>query len=511
MFYRTGASATGPMPEDALSEALKLAKIPRGQGGNPFARKVNGRFDIRNMTEREATLAAVHDLYNAEFGKYDDPQPVVAKRPEEYLEQPGRISVNILKLYVDTLSVNYDNPPQRVYYRNGERVGADDPVLSALNKQLAGADYDRFMGQLDRWMRLFGNVVVRPFWDADNKQLTFQMYPSYCVRVVENAKNPRIPLATVLIGGAYAMNPDGSTEVTQTAEVWAGDAFQQVEVKAGGKGTTEGTPVSISAAEYNYNFPPLVHCFDSPPFGGSGRYYVHSIGWPLAQQNQRLNEDYFSQYIYAALMQAIGITVVKGAFAGELVFSPGRAIHFPNGEDGSGIQSVAQNASLADFQAAIQFMLDVIRESYGIPASLLNAEVSSSGQAIIQASAPLAELRGHRQPLFNKIETDLLRATIQELRGRAEGFAIGLDPMEWEVALNYPDPRASLSVTDQIAKDKHLMSVGAITAAEIAMRENPGQFDSLEEAKAATETNKPEVMPGEPDNDESLEGTVKES
>lgn len=471
---------------DALTDAIKIAKSPRPQADNPLARRSNARMNIENRNEREATLRAVHDAYDANFGKYDDPQPVMRKAPTQYLEQPGRISVNILKLFIDAISVSYDEPPQRVYYRNGERVEGDDPVVKALNKQHAAADFDRFMGQIDRWLRLFGNTVARPRWDEEAQQLVYLAYPSYCVRVVENALNPRAPRAVALLGYYNGVDDSGLPKIEETAEVWTPDTY--VELKNG----EEVMRADLASPEYRYEFMPLVHCFDSPPFGGQGRYYVPAMGWPLAQQNQRLNEDYISQYAYATLMQAIGIMVVKGQIEGELIISPGRAIHFPNAEDGSMLSSVAQNASLNDFRECINFIIDLLRETYGIPKSMLNAEVSSSGQAIIQASAPLAEIRKHRQGLFSKIETDLLRATLQELRGRADGFDYNLNPMEWEVSLVYPDPAANMSTNDRVLLDQHLVGMGVLTPAEILMREKPGQFDTVEQAEEWIEAHQPE-------------------
>lgn len=492
------------MPDTPYEAAVKLAKQTRSAGDNPLARRRNARFNINDQNDRESTLAATHDAYDGVFGNYDDPQPVVKSRPQEYLEQPGRISINLTRLFIDILSVSYDETPQRVYYRNGERVPEDDAILKVLAEQNKAADLDQFMGMVDRWMRLFGNVVIRPVWDEVNKQLVYQAYPSYCVRVVENAKNPRKPLATVLIGGVDGYNQQGVPETKFSAEIWHELTFTRLE-----DGAVKEGPINLTDAAYNYDFEPLVHCFDSLPYGGKGRYYVNAPGWSLAQQNHRLNEDGISQYLYATLMQAIGIMVVKGAVEGELVISPGRALHFPNADDASGLQSISQGAQLADFRDAIEFIIDQIRESNNIPRNLLTAESQSSGQAVIQANAPLAEMRRKRQPLFARIETDLLRASLQELRGRADGVPITLDPMEWDVAIMYADPQSNVSVTDQIAMDKHLLEVGVTTPADIAMREKPGQFDSAEEAAKWLAANKPPEPeePEEPEDVDTPEGT----
>lgn len=483
-------------------QAIKLAALGRAKPSNPFARKRNAKFNITDRDERESTLCAVHDCYEGRFGEYDDPQPAAAKKPGKYLEQPGRISVNILKLFIDILAVSYDEQPSRVYYRNGERVDEDSTtedgkIVEALNKRLQEADQNRFMGVLDRWMRLFGNTVARPIWDEDNQVLVFHAYPAYCVRVIENPLNPRAPLATVLLGHKQTINDKGEPEQVETAEVWTADEMIQLE---GGKevGRHDYTDSSI-----NYQFNPLVHCFDTPPFGGRGIYFVNAPGWSLAQQNQRINEDYISQYIYAVLMQAIGILVVKGD-APELVIGPGSAVNFPNVDDQSGITSVAQNADLAAFKDAIEFIFDLIRETYGIPRSVFTADVSSSGQAIIQASAPLAELRSARQPIFDTIENALLQSTLQELRGRAEEFPMTLEPAEWSVSLNYADIRANVSVPDEIAKDQHLLAIGVLTPAEILMREKPGQFDTIEDAEKWINEHKPE-KPEAPDDETAKE------
>lgn len=481
------------MEETPEQKALKLARLSRSTADNPLARRNNSKLDINKLDEREATLAATHDAYEGMFGKWQDPLPVIAKRPQEYYEQPGRISINLTKLFIDILSVSYDEAPTRVYFRGGERVSPDDPVLIALNEMDHAADFDMFMGMVDRWMRLFGNVVARPVWDEANQTMVFHAYPSYCVRVVENVRNPRAPLATVLLG--WEDDYDDKNEPTKlpSAEIWRDMTFTRMV-----DGKQVGEVIDLTSAEYNYDFMPLVHCFDQPPFGGKGGYYVNAPGWQIAQQNQRLNEDYITQYIYAVLMQSIGVNVVKGTFEGELVIGPGRALHFPNPEMGQGFESVTQGAMLGDFMQAIEFILDMIRESYGIPKSVLQAEVSSSGQAIIQASAPLAEMRAKRQPLFQRIERDMLRAKLQEMRGRHDAVPFSLDPMQWDVSIMYSDPQAAVSTNDQIAMDNHLLSVGVLTPGDIAMRERPGQFDSIEEADAWIQSRKGTPVDEEP-------------
>lgn len=465
-------------PANLQTDAIKLAKMARGEAVQPFARRNNGKFAFHQMGQREGTLAAVHDIYNGMFGLYKDPQSATKNRPEEYNEQPGRMAVNILKLFVDLLSVSYNEPPNRVYYRDGERVAPDDPVVAALGEVHKETDYNQLLKMLDIYMRLFGNTVVRPVWDADNMELVYHVHPGYCVRIVPNIKNPRRPWATVLMGELPEMGNDGAQEKVQTSEVWLPDKYLFL------KGSSIEEEVDLRSAEFRYDFSPLVHCFDKPPFGGKGDYWVESPGWSLAQQNVRLNEDYFSQYGYAVLMQAIGILEVRGQIEGELVVGPGRAVHFPDSERPDGINYVTAGASLMDFQDAIKFFIDTLRESYGIPAQMLNADVDSSGAAIIQANAPIAELRDARQPIFDRLECELLRSTLQELRGRHPDFPVEIDPMAWDVAVVYTDQQVAQSVQDSIAKDNHLLGLGVLTAGEVAMREKPGQFDTPEEAEA---------------------------
>lgn len=492
------------MAETLLEQATRLAKLSRGEVVNPFSRKLNGKFDIKDRNAREGTLRAIHDCYEGRFGNYADPQPQAVKQPNKYLDQPGRISLNVLRLFVDILAVSYDEAPTRIYYRNGVRVDQDDSedgkLVAALNARLQDADYDRFMGMLDRYMRLFGNVVARPIWDSANQTLVFHAYPGYCVRVIENKLNPRAPEVTILLGSRTELSEDGKDVDINTAEIWMGDRMIEVDVTDDKAGTTTTLTHDFSDSTIAYDFNPLVHCFDNPPFGGAGMYFVDAPGWQLAQQNVRINEDYISQYIYAVLMQAIGILVAKGE-VGELVIGPGSAVHFPVADDGSGLESVAQNADLSAFRDAIEFVFDLMRETYGIPRGVFQAEVMSSGAAVIQANAPLAEMRQARQPIFSIIENKLLRSALQELRGRADEFPMTLNPSEWSVSLQYADVRANVSVQDEIAKDQHLLSIGVLTPAEILMREKPGQFDTIGDAEKWIDANKPEepAAPGEED------------
>lgn len=465
-----------PEPQNLANMALTLAKADRGQQAHPFSRRNNGRWAFFDDQQREAVLHAVHDIYNYNFALHGDPMPAERTRPEEYADRPGRLSINHMRRWLEIWAVTYGAEPSRVIYRDGERLGDSDPIVAAIQELYREADVDCVLADVDKDLYLYANEVLRPYWDEDHQELVIHTHKSFDVRVIPNRTNPRKPWATVLLGDDMELGQDGAYEKVPCAEVYLPGEWQYIK----GSAIQEREALDIP--------PPLVHCFNANPTLRSG-YWLEACGVPLAALTVRLSEDGYGPFFESLLMQAIGTMQIFGAVQGGVEIGPKRAMHFPDPESGARAEYIQSGADLMGFQDGLKFLMDTIRESFGIPQSMLSVETDASGAAIIQANGPVAEIRKARSKVFRTIERDLLRAVLYVTRGRVDGIPGDLDPQAYDVSVYYEQPQASASVQDQIALEDHDIELGITTPAEILMRRRPDAFDTVEDAQAFIQEN----------------------
>lgn len=465
-----------PEPANLADQAITLAKADRGQQAHPFSRRSNGRWAFFDDQQREAVLRAVHDIYNYNFALHSDPMPAERKRPEEYQDRPGRLSINHLRRWLEVWAVTYASEPTRVFYRDRERVDASDGVVAALQELYRDADVDCILSDVDKDLYLYANEILRPYWDEDHQELVVHCHKAFDARVVPNRQNPAKPWATVLLGDELELGKDGAYERIPCAEIWLPNEFIYT------RGST------IEEREALESPPPLVHCFNGNPNLRSG-YWLEACGVPLAALTVRLSEDGYGPFFEALLMQAIGTLQVFGAVQGNIEMGPKRAMHFPDPDSGARAEYIQSGADLMGFQDGLKFLTDTIRESFGIPQSMLDVQTDASGAAIVQANGPVAEIRKARAKVFRNIERDLLRAILYVTRGRVDGIPADVDPMAWDVSVFYEEPQASASVQDQIALEVHDIDLGITTPAEVLMRRRPDAFDTIEDAQAFIDEN----------------------
>ena len=470
-------------PEQLDKMALKLAKLDRKMVATPFSRRNSGKWAFFEDQQREGVLHAVHDIYNFAFAMHNDPLPAERKRPEEYLDRPGRISINHLRRWMEIWAVTYANEPTRVFFKDRERLDNSDPVVAALQELYRDADIDCVLSDVDKDLYLYANEILRPFWDEESNELVIHCHKSFDARVIPNRQNPRNPWATVLLGDEMEFGADGAWQKIPCAEIWTAETYRFL------RGS------EIIEQENLDSPPPLVHCFNSNPNLRTG-YWLEALGIPLAALTVRMSEDGYGPLFEAILNQAIGMMQVFGAVQGGIEVGVKRAMHFPDPESGARAEYIQSGADLMGFIDGIKYIVDTIRESFGIPQSMLSVEVDASGAAIIQANGPIAEIRKARAKVFRNIERDLLRAILYVVRGRVDGIPATLDPEAYDVSVFYEPPQASASVQDMIAQETHDLDLGITTPAEILMRRRPDMFDDVEEAQKFIEENQERRMEG---------------
>ena len=461
-------------PDSILVDALKLSTFSLGSASHPIS-QFAGRSGYKQNQEREAHLRGVWDVYNNVFhDELIDPG-----EPDAQGKIRGQFPLNHLPRWLALWSAIYSEDLPRHHFFKSERVKEDDKeqaTVDTLRKYQLRGGREISLQRVDSYMRLLGNCVIKPYYDEVYDTLSYNIYKSYRVRVVENPNNPTYPFATIISGVDKQVNEDGSYTAVPIAEIWIPSGPQ------GGRVVFVRNKSVESSEEYQ-GYTPLVHCFDTPPDNESG-YFVDAPGPDLADLAVRLINDGYSDINYTSVMQGFGVAQVFGFEGQKITVGPGRVLQFSGDPDKrEGVEFANPNAPLTERMDVLESLVSHIRDAYGIPKSMLNVETDASGAAIVQANGPLAEIRKERAKVFRPIETNLLRAELAVLAGRVEGIPATIDPMDWDVSVNFEKQQASHSVGDQIALENHDLEHNLTTPAELLMKRRPDEFDSEEDAE----------------------------
>lgn len=464
-----------PAPANLLEQATALAREPLGSPME-LRRTSAGGICWPEMQNRAAHIMAAYEWYEGRTIPHIDPMP--GETPQEARERAGRIFINWFARIVDLRCSTYDAEPARTLYtRDGNRWRKvdDENLVCAVNELYDEAGVDEALSLADKDRFIGGNTILRPLWDADASEMVIHSYTSPQIRVVENKVNPRRPWATVLIGRDRVLQKDISIENRDVAEIW--EANRLTMLPGGGS-----EPITNN---------PLVHLFERPPTNRTG-YYTPAPGVSLCEATHRFDQDFLGQYGNILLLQGFGQPVLHGVGERQkIVIGPNRAIQFSGDpERREGLEFPSPNAPLADWLESLKFYVDQIRESCGIPSSMIDVQNDASGRAIIQANAPTVEMRAARLKTFRKTEVELLRALLYEASaGGFPGIPSNINPEDFTVAVSYAPSAASVAVGDRVMQEKHDLEIGITTPARLLFRREPDMFDSEADAQAWIDAN----------------------
>ncbi len=456
-----------------FDQAVEISKLKSALASTPFLRVNHGHIAMHDYAQREALMLAIEQVFRSDFSSHIDPMPAESFR--EAMHRPGELPLNPLPQWIKKWAALYTDPPERRYFYKKEEIIPKHPLWPAvetLAKKFQETELNEVLRQTDEDLRKYGNTILRPYWCDEENEFLIHRYLSQHIRVIENQKNPRSPYATVLLGNTYENSINEKKSKIQRAEVWTKNRYAYIE---------DGN--ILSSESLSTTRPPLVHCFDKIPDNLSG-YYILPVGATLANLWVRIKNDFLDQLGYVLLMQGHGTLVIQGIDDSKVEVGPGRAIQVPAGSDNeSSVYYASPKISIADWQKVVFGIIDQIRESVGIPDNLLQVRTGASGNAIIQANAPLAELRKDRAKIFRRIETNLLRTSIDVLQAHDFCWRWKTNPQDWDLSISYNQPPVNLSTTDKISEEKHLLEAGVIDSGDIAFSRYPDRWDSAQEAR----------------------------
>lgn len=479
-----------------FEEVENLAKADRAMPSQPFGRIPDtNRVTYADLQMREADLLAVLEVYDEFVERHIElfegqTDKASAIDQDAYL---GRFPITQLRPWLGKLAGLYGlSEPSRKYYYKGEKIEEGHSQydrLERLEEVYRENNINDKLRMADVYAVLCGNAALHAFYDSEDKELILNLYPSPYVRVANNRNNPKNPKGVVLWGCDHERQADRAARVDTitVANAWRklGERVEFAQFRGGRiQDAWQNLPANLGRI-------PVTHVFDAEPEPRWG-YYIPARGHLLCTQTMVLNNDLLATLQQACVMQGFSVMVVHGLNAEQkLIVGPARPIRFDdsNPDIQQGVEFASPNAPLSEMMDIIIDLCREIERSHGIPESSINVETDSSGAAIVQAQGGLAEMRNARKPLFRRVETDLLRNCLSVLNAFETGFDAG-DPDDWDVHVEYEQAQASSSTQDTIARDNHLLGLHVTSAAEIAMREKPGMFDSIDEAQKHIEANR---------------------
>lgn len=453
------------------SDIELLAKVERSLPDNPFLRRNYGAWAYRAMQARERLYAAVLDIYNGEVGRYVE--SVSAKESaDQAAAKPGRLELRVLFSLINKWNTLYGSDPRRVFKYDGKRLEEDNKTNIVLQEEYRKAEINELMETADDYMRMTGVVATRPFFDAENDELVCHLYSANNVRVIPNLYNPARPKAVALVGTYQKEEGDGGATLEHQAEFFTDTSI----------GVVTGSKVKVDKLETVKM--PIAFAWDKKPTNKVG-FFVPCPGPCLAAFDRVLANDFSSPLGFTTILQGFGIPVTWGMKKGTSYrIGPDFGIDF-DGDDPERKEDFEfknPNAPLDEIASIIQRLIDWIREAYDIPKTMLDATMSPTGVAQVEAKAPLGLLREKRAKRFRPFENRLVKriADVLIASGKLPGT---LDPELFTVDMFYPEPKITKSTNDQIAKDKFDLDNKTTTRAALFMRDNPEQFDSEKDAE----------------------------
>jgi hypothetical protein len=469
------------MSRNTLLDIERLAKQERSEPGRAFFTRQFGQVAYREMSMREGLLSAVLEIYRGNTGNYIDPYP--AETEVQARNKVGRIQFNLLMSFMNKWNTLYTEEPTRVFEYDGVRLKEDDKRAEVLSEQYRKAHVNDIMEQADTFMRLTGVVALRPWFDADNDELVTHCYTANNIRVIQNPNNPKRPYGIALVGQYKKEESDGGAILVDQAEFFTAE-------KAGVVNGSKTTIVDLETEEM-----PVAFGWEKYPTNKTG-FYVDCPGPALAAIDRLIANDFTSHYGFVTIMQGFGIPVTWGMQKGQLFkIGPGETIDFDGDPDTKeDFDFRNPNAPLEEIGKVISQLIDWARETYDIPKSMLDASMTSSGVAQVEANAPLGWLRQKRAKQLRPLEQHFCQRTADVLiaSGKLDG-----DPKLYGVSVFYPESKVSQSTNDQLARDKFELETGLTTRAVIYMRDNPDQFDTEEEAEKFLASRSVKLAPDE--------------
>lgn len=431
---------------------------------------------------REAHAAFCYSMIRGHGARFIDRHE--AESAEEFVDRPGKATLNLTALVISILSKLYQKPPTRTF----DEVVTPEEIRAALRLIWGNPLFNLTMIEADRLTRLLGTIAVRPFYDeALPGKIRPWLFLSHQLRVIPDSVSPWKPAAVIERVQPFR---NQSTKFVWTDRWFAivrGEGWRNIEIQGHGLGR-------------------IPHAFlrDSMSFTS---FFVEGRGRVLCDPNTHINNRLTDLHEIEALQ---GFSVMEAINPEQETVSlgPREVIVFRtnNAEIPAGVNFKNPGAPIGELRASIEADVRNVLRDNSVPDAALGAAIQQrqlSGAAIRAAMAPIFEDLDGRGRLFSVYELDIADSALRVRREHDKTFAYDHETQRPLFSTLYEKPTVPMDTAEQVKRDDFDISHGMQAPADLMFQRFPERYKTREEALAQWKANILEMtaagMPPNPD------------
>lgn len=406
---------------------------------------------------REQNSAFYYTMHSGNQARFLDRHE--DETPEEYLDRPSKVTLNITKLIIKVLSKLYHKVPLREL-----NEATPEHIADRLKAIWSSKSFNLGLLDADKLTRLLGTVAVRPMYDPTLKgKVRLWIFMCHQLRVIPDPERPWRPQAVI-----ERVQPFGNSN---RIAIWTDKSFVTV---GGGE---------VTYVEHELGRIPHVFCRDERSYTS---FFVEGRGRLLAEPNAVLNNS-LSDLEEVKRMQGFATMQLVNPTEDEYRVGPRQVFVFnpKSSDDPYGVEFKKPNAPIKELIESANDFLQKILLSNDVPPAALGAEInkrSLSGNAIAEAMAPIQDDLDERARTWEPIEWDLADSVLRMVKRHEPDFAYDPQTMRPEFTVEYQRLSAPLSTRDKTLRDDFEIAQGITTPPQIMLRDNPDDFEDEEAA-----------------------------
>jgi len=421
---------------------------------------------------REAFSAFCYAMHRGYGHRYIDRHQ--AESAEEFIDRPGKHTINLTALVIYVLSKLYHSAPAReidVAFKQSQAAAAQ-----ALAETWGDPLFNLSMIEVDRLTRLLGTVSVRPFYDpARPGKIRLWVFLSHQLRVIPSTERPWEPAAVI-----ERMQPFRSDAAKV---IWTDRWFLTMRA--------HGTIDKVEAEPHTLGRIPHTFFKDSLSYTS---FFADGRGRDLCTPNAHINNRLTDLHEIEQL-QGFSMIEAINPESDDITVGPREAVIFrpPGGDQRPfGLNFKTPEAPLGELRASIDADVRDVLKVNKVPEAALGAAIQQrqlSGAAIRAAMAPIFEDNAERGRLFDPYEHDLADSCLRMRREHEPGFAYDHAAARPKFSIRWGKIEVPLDTKEQVEREAHDIANGIATPPEIMLQRWPDRFTDRDAAVLAWRAN----------------------
>jgi len=414
---------------------------------------------------REQNSAFYYTMFQGNQARFIDRNE--DETPEEYLDRPGKATMNVTRLAIKIMSKLYQKSPSREIPAGS----VPDHVAERLEEIWGSQSWNLSMLDADAYTRLCGTIAIRPMYDPDTKgKIKLWLFMSHQLRVIPDPEKPWRPKAVI-----ERVQPFGTNK---RMTIWTDESFVAV-----GDG-------EVTYVEHGLGRIPHVICRDERSYTS---FFVEGRGRLLAEPNAVLNNNLTALEEVKA-MQGFATMQLVNPVEDEFRVGPRQVFIFrpKTTDDPHGVEFKKPDAPIKDLRDDCSEQVRRIFLSNNIPMAAVGAEIEKralSGEAIKSAMQPILDDLEERTKIFTPIELELADSCLRMVKRHEPTFEYDPEIMKPSFKVTYQMPGFPLSTRDKVLRDEHDLATSKETPAGQMFRDDPDSYPSYDDALAKWQAN----------------------